>query len=112
VTVVDRTAAANHRTDDPVVLEPSAAADEEFASGLRAWVRSSIETDHARVVVDLRDVSGVDAAGVEALLTLDRALRRAGGSLRLRSPSKRTLDVLLMTGLDRLVDYNAPISHL
>jgi len=81
--------------------------DAESAQQLTAWAESALATGKPRLVIDFRDVSTVDTAGLEALVRLDGTLRRAGGTGRLRSPSKRTLDLLLMTGLDRLLVYDA-----
>jgi anti-sigma B factor antagonist len=52
------------------------------------------------VVVDLRDVSFLDVAGIHALLTAQRHLSNQGIDLRLRKPSPRTRRVLQITGVD------------
>lgn len=56
------------------------------APRLRALVRDSLEQGHARVVMDLHAVTGLDAAGVAALLDARRLLlARTGGTLVLRA---------------------------
>ena len=56
------------------------------APQLRARIRRSVEQGHARVVVDLQAVTGLDAAGLAALLDARRTLlAQAGGTLVLRA---------------------------
>jgi anti-sigma B factor antagonist len=56
------------------------------APQLRALVREALERGHARVVVDLQAVTGLDAAGIAALLEARRLLQaRTGGTLVLRA---------------------------
>jgi anti-sigma B factor antagonist len=56
------------------------------APRLRARVRNMVQRGHARVMVDLQAVTGLDAAGIAALLDARRALlAQAGGTLVLRT---------------------------
>jgi len=56
------------------------------APHFRARMRDAVDHGQARVVVDLQAVTGVDAAGVAALLEARRTLlAQAGGTLVLRA---------------------------
>jgi len=56
------------------------------APQFRARVRNVVQRGHARVMVDLQAVTGLDAAGIAALLDARRALlAQAGGTLVLRT---------------------------
>ena len=56
------------------------------ASVLRARMKDAVERGHTRVVVDLQAVTGLDAAGLAALLDARRLLHaQAGGTLVLRA---------------------------
>lgn len=56
------------------------------APQFRARVRDAVEHGHARVVVDLQAVTGLDAAGLAALLDARRLFHaQAGGTLVLRA---------------------------
>ena len=56
------------------------------ASALRTRVKDAVEHGHTRVVVDLQAVTGLDAAGLAALLDARRILHaQAGGTLVLRT---------------------------
>jgi len=108
MSIVDRPASTSHDSDGTAVLKPAGALDAESSAQLSGWAQSVVDAGQPRVVIDLRDISTIDAAGLEGLVYLDGTLRRAGASIRLRSPSRRTLDLLLMTGLDRLLVYARP----
>jgi anti-sigma B factor antagonist len=56
------------------------------APQLRSRVRDAVDRGHAHVVVDLQAVTGLDAAGIAALLDARRMLHaQAGGTLVLRA---------------------------
>jgi anti-anti-sigma factor len=56
------------------------------APQLRTQVREAVDHGHARVMVDLQAVTGLDAAGIAALLDARRTLlAQAGGTLVLRT---------------------------
>ena len=55
------------------------------APQLRTQVREAVDHGHARVMVDLQAVTGLDAAGIAALLEARRTLAEAGGTLVLRA---------------------------
>ena len=56
------------------------------APQLRARVRDAVDHGRARVMVDLQAVTGLDAAGIAALLDARRMIHaQAGGTLVLRT---------------------------
>jgi anti-anti-sigma factor len=56
------------------------------APQFRARVRDAVQRGDARVVLDLQAVTGLDAAGIAALLDVRRVLEaQAGGTLVLRA---------------------------
>jgi anti-sigma B factor antagonist len=58
----------------------------------------------SHVVLDLRNVSHVDSAGLGAILGGYASLTKLGGALKLVNPNKRTMELLLMTQLTTLVE--------
>lgn len=54
---------------------------------------------HRHVVLDAVDLAFVDSTGIRALVDADQALRRAGGSLRLRRPGRPVDHVLRIADL-------------
>jgi anti-anti-sigma factor len=56
------------------------------------------------VSLDLHTVTRIDAAGIAALISLYRAAREAGHSFSVTSPSPHLREILVMVGLDRILD--------
>jgi anti-sigma B factor antagonist len=67
-------------------------------------VRALGAAGHSKVVLDLRNVSYVDSAGLGAIVGGYASLTKLGGALKLVSPNKRTVELLLMTQLNRLFE--------
>lgn len=61
---------------------------------------------HARLVVDLGEVSFIDSSGLGALISGLKTARIAGGDLRIARPDKQARYILQVSTLDRvLVPY-------
>ncbi|MFL5954581.1 MAG: STAS domain-containing protein [Gaiellaceae bacterium] len=65
------------------------------------------ETD--RVVVDLRELSFVDSAGIASLLAVARDLASRGGAMTLLVRDAGILRVLEVTGLDRYFEIRVDL---
>jgi anti-sigma B factor antagonist len=57
-----------------------------------------------QVVLNLHEVEAIDGAGLGRLLAIQQRVAGHGGSLRLASPSRRTLDLLQLTNLDTVFE--------
>lgn len=75
------------------------------APALRSCLGPLVKADPApaRLVLDLRDLDFVDASGISALLTIQRALAARGGELVLRSPSRLVRRVVKVLDLDAVL---------
>lgn len=61
------------------------------------------------LVVDLADVETIDSSILGALVSALKAARRAGGDLRLASPSEKVKEIIRLTNLQEdLVAYDSP----
>ncbi len=58
----------------------------------------------SKVVLDLRNVSHVDSAGLGAMVGGYTSLTKQGGTLKLLNPNKRVVELLLMTQLNTLFE--------
>ena len=58
----------------------------------------------SKVVLDLRNVSDVDSTGLGAIVGGYTSLTKQGATLKLVSPNKRTVELLLMTQLNKLFE--------
>jgi anti-anti-sigma factor len=76
--------------------------------GARAarFVRSATPLCRAKpfVVLDMSEVTRMDAAGLLAIISLVRVCRGAGGALRLCSPNQAVRRLLAAAGVHHLVD--------
>ena len=73
------------------------------AASLRSCLSPLVQGEPApdRLVLDLRDLTFLDASGISALLTVQRALDRRGGTLVLRSPSRLVRRVVKVLDLEQ-----------
>ena len=113
MSVVDLRVFVSHRPDGTVVLCLDGDLDANSAPSITTWVESALAAGGTHLVLDLRDLGTVDIDGLEAVAVAHAHAQRDGGSVHLQSPTKRTVDLLLMTGLDRtlLIDETSPSSR-
>jgi anti-sigma B factor antagonist len=67
-------------------------------------IRALGAAGHRKVVLDLRNVSYVDSAGLGAIVGGYTSLAKQGGAVKLLNPNKRTVELLLMTQLNMLFE--------
>jgi len=58
-----------------------------------------------RVIFDLSGLDSIDSTGVGIIVMCHAKLQKAGGNLRIAGPQGIVLDTLLMTHVDRLVQF-------
>jgi len=63
-------------------------------------ITSAVDIGKPTVTLDLSGVTFIDSEGLAALLAAERLTDGAGMLLVLRSPSRRVMDLLLLSGLD------------
>src|SRR4051812_29054203 len=69
----------------------------------KAALRAAEERRHARIVVDLSDVSVIDSTGLSVLVASHKRLRREGGELLVVIPESDLMTKFEIAGLDRLL---------
>ena len=89
------------------VLTVALAGELDLATGpeLRARLTRLVQSDPppARLVLDLAHLQFLDASGISALLSAQRAVAASGGSVVLRSPSRLVRRVVKVLDLDRVL---------
>jgi anti-sigma B factor antagonist len=90
--------------DDVVILAPGGQLTFRESDGLFERIKALGAAGRSKVVLDLRNVSHVDSAGLGAMVGGYTSLTRQGGTLKLLNPSKRALELLLMTQLSTLFE--------
>ncbi|QWZ09406.1 STAS domain-containing protein [Nocardioides panacis] len=79
------------------------AASGEMDTACAGVLRSLLSAAGPNVVVDLREVTFMDASGLGVLATSGHIARRLGGAVRLVGPSHQVRRVLSLTLLDRVL---------
>ena len=70
---------------------------------IRWLLRDAVLTGAREVVVDVREVEHLSSPAVASLLSAHRACRARGGSVVVRGPNRRIMDLLRRTGLWRVL---------
>jgi len=70
---------------------------------LREAVHRSLNAGKRDFVLRMTDVSYMDVAGLEQLISAYTSIRNMNGSIRLLAPSQRVRDLLKMTQLDTIL---------
>ncbi|HNP12216.1 MAG TPA: STAS domain-containing protein [Mycobacterium sp.] len=89
--------------NNSVAVHPRGRLNMATAPALREELTELLDSGQTRLVVDLSDVETVDSAAIGALLAMLKLARKAGGDLRIVSPSRQVAEVLKMTKLDRVL---------
>jgi anti-sigma B factor antagonist len=85
------------------VVGLTGAVDMRSASAIRSVFRDLVDSGVTRVLVDLTDVTWVDAVSVGVLIGGYRRVHGGGGDFRVAAPSWPIRNLLRMTGLTRFV---------
>ena len=73
--------------------------DSATAPDLENALKQLVETEKTQIVLDLKDVEYMSSAGLRAMVSTLKAVKRINGDLRLCSPSPRVAEVLRLAGL-------------
>ena len=90
------------RQDDVSVVTVAGEVDVYTAAQLRAVLDEEIGAGHARLVVDLDEVSFLDSTGLGVLVGRLKLVRNPSGWLRIVCSHDRILRVFRITGLDKV----------
>jgi anti-anti-sigma factor len=108
MTVVDLRASVATEPSLAAVITLDGGLDRTTAPMAEELMSSALDDGPPRLVLDMDRISDIDLHGLDVLIrTQDRA-RRGGTELVVRSPSRRVLDMLLLTGLDALISIELP----
>lgn len=81
------------------VMAVSGRVDSATAPDLEAELKKLVDADKTQIVLDLKDVEYMSSAGLRAMVSTLKAVKRVNGDLRLASPSARVEEVLRLAGL-------------
>ena len=81
------------------VVSVTGRVDSATAPELEAKLRSLVDSDKHQLVLDLKNVEYMSSAGLRAMVSTLKAVKRVNGDLRLANPSPRVEEVLRLAGL-------------
>lgn len=73
--------------------------DSATAPDLETALKQLVDADKTQIVLDLKDVEYMSSAGLRAMVSTLKAVKRTNGDLRLCAPSARVGEVLRLAGL-------------
>jgi len=79
-------------------------------SGLRGAIHEAFDSGSGAIVLNLKDVTGIDSSGFAELITCESSAVRRGGRVLVCSPSPRAYEVFAVTQLNtvfRIFDTEA-----
>jgi anti-anti-sigma factor len=82
------------------VFSPSRILSSANSADLLNWVRDRVDSNQARLLIDLRNVLFMDSAGLGALIAAYKIAEQANGELMLCSLNGQARMLLEMTGLE------------
>ena len=79
----------------------------ESSAVLRNAIRELISKRQSKIILNFRDVSSIDSAGVGELVAAYTEIRRIEGRVRLLNPPKKVCDILELTQLSKVFQVYA-----
>ena len=76
--------------------------DSATAPDLENALKQLVEGDKTQIVLDLKDVEYMSSAGLRAMVSTLKSVKRVNGDLRLCTPSPRVAEVLRLAGLNSI----------
>lgn len=88
-----------HKLPKVSVLAVTGRVDSATAPELENKLKELVDTEQTQIVLDLKNVEYMSSAGLRAMVSTLKAVKRVNGDLRLSSPSPRVEEVLRLAGL-------------
>lgn len=98
-TAVATQTSIRHAADVAIITVSGRITAGESGQALRQAVRSLLESNTEKILIDLHGVGYVDSSGLGELVGAYTSVRNAGGQVRVVNPSKRIHDLLHLTRL-------------
>lgn len=96
-------------SDELALLKVKGRLDAVAAPELKSKLKELVADNHAKVIIDLTDVSFIDSSGLAALVSGFRAAREAGGSIKLAGLNGQTMMIFKLTRLDRVFEIHPDV---
>ena len=81
------------------VVSVSGRVDSATAPDLEAALKKLVDAEKTQIVLDLLNVEYMSSAGLRAMVSTLKSVKRVNGDLRIANPSPRVEEVLRLAGL-------------
>ncbi len=98
---------ATQEYDRVAVMSVTGRVDSATAPELENKLRQLVDSDKNQIVLDLKDVEYMSSAGLRAMVSTLKAVKRVNGDLRISSPSPRVEEVLRLAGLTSIFSIHS-----
>jgi anti-sigma B factor antagonist len=88
-----------HEYKRVAVIAVTGRVDSETAPKLESELRELVDAGKTQIVLDLKNVEYMSSAGLRAMVSTLKSVKRVNGDLRLANPSTRVDEVLRLAGL-------------
>ncbi|MBM4423747.1 MAG: STAS domain-containing protein [Chloroflexi bacterium] len=88
-----------HEVKRVSVMTVKGRVDSDTAPKLEDKLKKLVDNEKTQIVLDLKDVEYMSSAGLRAMVSTLKAVKRINGDLRLCTPSPRVAEVLRLAGL-------------
>ena len=92
---------------DAVVAAAAGKIDLSNSDGFQAALSASLAKAKASLILDMSGVDYVSSAGLRVLLVAAKAAKAKGGKVTLLAPKPSTLEVLKISGFDKIIAIQA-----
>jgi len=92
------------------VLAVAGQVDVRSAAGMRRHLLKLLDAGHTNVVVDMTGVDFMDSSGLNVLVGAVRAVRPAGGSIRVVATSRQLRQLFEVTGVHKILDLHETVA--
>ena len=89
------------------VMAVTGRVDSATAPELESKLRELVDSDKNQIVLDLKEVEYMSSAGLRAMVSTLKAVKRVNGDLRIASPSPRVEEVLRLAGLTSIFSIHS-----
>src|SRR5215469_898611 len=76
----------------------------ESSAVLRQWISELVAKNRSRIILNFRDVTEIDSAGVGELVAAYTTIKAREGRLKLLNPPKKICDMLDLTRLSKVLE--------
>lgn len=90
---------ATQEQGNVAVVAVNGRVDSATAPDLESALKKLVETEKTQIVLDLMDVEYMSSAGLRAMVSTLKSVKRVNGDLRVANPSPRVDEVLRLAGL-------------